>query len=102
MSNAREHWAQRARRTKRERAEALMLARSTLPDWPLPLEVTIVRVSPGTLDDDNLRGACKAIRDGIADRYGVRDNDPRIAWHYGQQLGPRGQYGLCVQIRSRA
>ena len=61
----------------------------------VPCVVEIVRVGKGTLDDDNLRAAGKSVRDGIADRLGVNDNDPRVTWKYGQQTG---EYSVIVRI----
>jgi hypothetical protein len=40
-----------------------------------------------TLDDDNLRGCLKAIRDGVADSLSINDNDPRVSWYYAQRKG---------------
>lgn len=94
--NKREHWAVRARRAKTER-EALFLV---TPKFPLPCVVTITRVAPRTLDDDNLRGALKSARDGIADRLGAKDNDPRITWVYGQRKGGRGEYAVQVCLEA--
>lgn len=45
--------------------------------------VTLMRYGVRLLDDDNLAGAFKAVRDGIADALGV--NDGKIPWHYDQQ-----------------
>jgi hypothetical protein len=54
----------------------------------LPLVVTLIRRSPRALDDDNLRSAAKAARDGIADYLGIDDRDPRVQWRYDQSFGP--------------
>lgn len=92
--NAREHWRKRATRVKRERDTARLLA----PSHPLPCVVTMTRLSPGTLDDDNLQGACKAVRDGIADKLGIDDRDPRVEWRYAQERCKRGEYGVRITI----
>jgi hypothetical protein len=56
----------------------------------LPVVVTLTRIGR-ELDDDNLRGSLKGIRDQVADQLGVRsDRDPRITWRYAQQPGPSG------------
>lgn len=93
--NRREHWAVRARRVKAERRAALLI---TQPNWidKFPATITLVRFGPRKLDDDNLRGAMKGVRDGVADRLGVDDADPRITWEYQQE---KGKYGvrLCYQ-----
>lgn len=90
-SNQREHWAKKARRVKTHRYTARMMCPHVKP----PVIVTLTRIAPRKLDDDNLRGALKAVRDGIADRLGVPDNDPRIEWRYWQQ---NGASAVLVQI----
>lgn len=96
--NAREHWRQRSARVKKERTTAAI----TTPRFPLPCVVTMTRLSSGTLDDDNLQGACKAIRDGIADKLGIDDRDPRVEWRYGQEKCKRGDFGVRVTLEEAA
>lgn len=84
-SNGRDHWRVKARRVRLQRRAAWELC----PRVGLPCIVTLVRVSPRALDDDNLRGALKAIRDGVADRLGIDDRDPRVEWSYAQRKGPQ-------------
>jgi hypothetical protein len=96
--NAREHWRARTRRVKSERTAACLAVRLQLGSDPRPCVVTLTRLSAGTLDDDNLQGAAKAIRDGIADAIGVADNDPAIEWRYAQAKCKRGEFGMRVQI----
>ncbi len=93
--NAREHWRARSGRVKKERTAAAMLTPSGIG---LPCIVKMLRLSSSKLDDDNLQGACKAIRDGIADKIGFPDNDPRIVWLYGQEKCKRGDFGVRVLI----
>lgn len=93
-ANARCHWAAKANRAKRQRH----VARALTAAHPLPVVVTITRYSAGTLDDDNLRSALKAVRDGIADRLGVPDNDPRVRWCYAQARCTRGEFGVQVRM----
>jgi hypothetical protein len=96
--NAREHWRDRRRRVKAERDTACLVVRSKLGRDPRPCTVTMVRLSAGALDDDNLQGAAKAIRDGIADAIGVQDNDPAIRWQYAQERCKRGEFGMRIRI----
>jgi hypothetical protein len=108
-SNARGHWATRARRAKPQRRAAGLAVRAVCPpEWvqrrPRPktasernlvpaigeaechnVSVLLVRVAPRLLDDDNLRGALKAVRDGVADALGTDDRDPRVQWAYTQR-----------------
>ena len=96
LANMREHWAVRAKRLKIERQTAYICA----PAFPVPCVITLTREGKKLLDDDNLRGAFKAIRDGIADRLGVHDNDPRVKWEYGQVVAD--SYGVRIQMREAA
>lgn len=49
------------------------------------------------LDDDNLRGGCKHLRDTIADYFGLDDTERCIAWEY-SQCETRGREGVGVKI----
>ncbi|WP_051943786.1 MULTISPECIES: hypothetical protein [Luteibacter] len=96
--NAREHWRARASRTKRERdAAKLMLVVARRP--ALPVVVRLVRIAPRKFDDDNLSGAFKAIRDGVADAYGIADNDKTvIRFEYDQERGAPHEYGIRIEV----
>lgn len=96
--NDREHYMARHRRVAKEREQTRMIVRSALPSRGLPCKVTITRLSNGVLDGDNLQGATKAIRDGIADALDIADNDPRIHFFYAQEKCKRGQWGVRIQI----
>ncbi len=93
--NQREHWAKRATRAKSQRQQAYLMTQA-LKSLRIPAIIKLVRVSPRMLDGDNLQGALKSVRDGIADRIGIDDGDPRISWQYGQEKkGTRG-HGVLV------
>jgi hypothetical protein len=94
VANLREHWRKRSARAKMQRAWARVLS----PPHELPCIVTLVRVAPRELDGDNLQYAFKAVRDGVADRLGIKDNDPRVEWLYGQQKGPAKHYETLIRI----
>ena len=94
-ANKREHWAAKAKRVKSQRSTAKFETQDLLM-LKMPLSVTLTRVSPRPLDDDNLRGALKAVRDGIADRLGINDRDPRVAWLYSQRRGKKGEQAVEV------
>jgi hypothetical protein len=70
----------------------------------LPVRVSITRVVGGCgLDDDNLRGALKYIRDGIADALGIDDKrfniEGGIPLEYSQATpGTRGACGVKIDI----
>lgn len=94
VANKRWHWSVKARHTKAQRLAAL-----AVPPHPLPCVVTLVRVAPRALDTDNLASGFKALRDGIADRLGVADNDPRVSWRYEQVRGKAKEYAARVRIQ---
>jgi hypothetical protein len=100
--NARESWQKRAARVRNERAVAKLFTASYLRkhfgDIRASWIVTMTRLSPGTLDSDNLVGSQKHVRDGIADALGLPDNDPRIEWRYAQERCKRGSYGVRIEI----
>lgn len=97
--NAREHWAARAKRVKRERA-ATMQALLAFVHWDTKtallrvlagagvVSVNLERVSPRRADEDNVAGGLKAVRDEVAAWLGIDDGDPRIVWSYSQSRGP--------------
>ncbi len=68
----------------------------------LPCEVHLTRLAPsGGLDFDNLVSSGKAVRDGVADALGVKDNDRRVTWHYDQRpSGKRGVWGVVIEIKA--
>jgi hypothetical protein len=95
--NERTHWAARARKVKAERQAAYLVT----PRAELPCTVTLTRLSAGELDDDNVRGSLKGVRDGVADRLGVDDRDPRVTWNYAQEKVKRGTHGVRIEIEAR-
>lgn len=97
-ANLREHHHAKARRVKRERSTALMMARTTLTRPALPCIVELIRIAPRPLDDDNAVSGMKAVRDAIAEWLDVDDRDPRVVWIYEQERGKPRQYALRVEV----
>lgn len=91
-ANRRDHWQVKRKRAKSQR----QIAAALVPRFGLPCVVTLTRISPRLLDDDNLRGALKHVRDGVADRLGIDDRDPRVEWRYAQRKG--AQKGVEVEM----
>lgn len=88
--NDRGHWCSKARSVKGER-EAVAWALLMTPAPSPPLVVTITRIAPSNgLDDDNLAGSCKGVRDRIAAWLGIDDADERVHYRYAQRRGPWG------------
>lgn len=99
--NAREHWAMRSQRVRRERqATRLFWLKASPPRFYLPLVVTLIRVSPGNgADLDNVVGGLKGVRDQIAEQLGFDDGDRGITWRYDQRKGP---WGVVVALEQRS
>ena len=106
-SNAREHWTKRAKRVKAERTLAACVMRwsagmsresaQRILSWNPVIRLTRIAGPRGkTLDDDNLRGCLKAVRDGVADSFGIADNDPRVSWDYAQRKAD--YWGVDVEV----
>lgn len=89
--NAREHHFARARRVRAEKEAAAWLLQSQVKPG-LPCRVILTRIAPSSgLDDDNLAGSLKAVRDAVAAWIGVDDRDrERVRYVYEQERGPWG------------
>jgi hypothetical protein len=98
-SNLREPWQARHRRVKLQR-RIVAVCLTGRPAPALPVVVTMERIAPRALDDDNLRGAFKAVRDELARWLGVADNHPDVTWAYGQRRGGVGEYAVDVRVEA--
>src|SRR5437870_475420 len=90
LANSRLHWRRMASLKKRQRA-AVMYCMAGLKLPAPPLVVTITRIGPRKLDDDNLQSACKYVRDEIAAVVGVDDGSPLYTWRYVQRIERGGR-----------
>lgn len=104
-ANQRDHRMVRARRAKEQRGVVGMMLRASSrllaivrhPNARATIKLTRVhRRRARPLDDDNLRGSLKAVRDGVADVLGLDDADPRLRWEYGQE--PGADYAVRIEI----
>ncbi len=101
--NMRQCWQAKARRVKEQRGIAKLVVGGALAQTPQmpPCEVQLTRCAPsGGLDDDNLRSALKAVRDGVADALGIDDRDARVLWRYDQRRSPRATWGVEIRIEA--
>jgi hypothetical protein len=105
--NNRQHWRPVSKRAKQQRGVTVMVLRGMMRPRPqAPCVVLLRRVAPGELDDDNLQGALKHVRDGVADVLGIDDRDPRVLWKYDQRrVGragkgklPGSEYAVEIEI----
>jgi hypothetical protein len=98
-SNQRESWQRVAARKKLHRQTARVLMQRHLRPIPeRPATITLTRIAPGTLDDDNLVGGFKFVRDGVADWLGIDDGSPMLKWRYAQRKGPARHYSAEVVV----
>lgn len=98
-ANLREHWRKRAHRTQLHRRQAFAALRQALPSPGIRRSlVTLTRIAPRQLDDDNLAHAFKAVRDGVADWLGLPDNHPDVQWKYAQRKGKPKTYAAEIVI----
>lgn len=97
--NGREHWGARTARVRAERRAVRTMLTTQLTPMTDDVVVTLTRIAPRTLDDDNLRGALKACRDETAAFLG-RDDNPKagIEWRYSQERGAPRQYAVRITI----
>ena len=105
-SNARDHWSKRAARARAQRNHIWVQWRNNEDKISvvLPCVIRLFRISNRHLDDDNLRGALKAVRDGIADcinpgrAAGRADNIEGMSFEYAQEKGKPKEKAVRIQI----
>ena len=70
----------------------------------IPCTVKLTRVSPRSLDSDNLQGAFKNVRDYVANnllpgkRIGRADSSPYLFWEYYQEKGLPKTHQIIIEI----
>lgn len=114
-ANIKSHWAVKAKRVKAQR-EAVALGFYIASREMLEQDrgyvnylvrhsgvtVTLTRLAPRELDDDNLARSFKAVRDEVAKQLGIDDRDKRVKWAYAQRRGKVKEYGIELQIDAMA
>lgn len=102
-ANFREHWMTKHRRKRRQQEDFVLLYRAARIKVQLPAVITFTRISANRMDDDNLAGAFKHVRDALAREIGVDDGDPAITWRYAQeQVGKRvNKFRLTIEPRDQ-
>jgi len=85
-----------AAQAKRIRARTHVALLTSGAKKPGPLFVVrLTRISPGTLDDDNLRPTLKAVRDAVAAWLGLDDGGQLAKWEYAQE---KGEAGVRIEV----
>jgi hypothetical protein len=100
-----EHRQVKAKRVRDQRAIVTMALQVRAVRCPLtpPLDVTLTRISAGTLDPfDNLPSALKAVADAVAAWAGVDDKDPAvIRFTAAQEKAKPKTYGVRIKVVER-
>lgn len=101
LANAREHWSVRSRRGKKEK-QAVLLAMSQIGEGfklGMPTSVTMTRHGKRFLDDDNLSGSFKAIRDQIAACLKTDDGPAsNVKWFYAQEKSKTYSVSITIEV----
>src|ERR1700677_1823167 len=106
-ANSSEHWLKKGKRHTQQQWFIRLAFRKHVIELRLPCKVTMVRLAPRSLDDDNLCSAFKWIRDELSECIfpdkrksyvtkkgqiktikGRADCDPRVSWAYAQEKNP--------------
>ncbi len=108
--NTNHHWSVKYKRGKEQKKQIWLAFYNDQPKIRLPCEVTLTRIGPRKLDEDNLIASFKAVRDEIADHLipgkkpGQADSDFRITWDYKQEpsknILSKNKYWIKVEILS--
>jgi hypothetical protein len=100
--NSRDGWIGRLNRKLRQQREVKV-------EWlnayrgrkvTLPCVVTLTRIGPNLLDDDNLAGSFKHIRDEVARLIGIDDGSPQIKFEYKQEAIGKRKYRVIIEVQS--
>ena len=96
--NLREHWIVRSKRAGIHRNSTYFALKAARALYSVPCVVTMTRIAPRELDDDNNTAGLKNVRDGVALWLGVDDADKRITWICKQAKRGVKDYSLLVEI----
>ena len=98
-------WRSKWKRSKDQRAAVALFLRmpehkKNIATMKPPFLVELKRYGAQLLDDDNLAGAFKAVRDQVAQELGVDDGDrTKIRFLYDQVVSPVSKRGIEIYIR---
>jgi len=101
-----EHWSDKKKRHDYQKFRIAHWWIVERPEIILPCTIKLTRVSPRTLDDDNLPMTFKWIRDAIADQIhpglapGRADDDKNINWQYDQEKGKPKSIKIQIFLQS--
>ena len=103
-ANIQEHWTKKYKRKKIiQQAIRYIWNSSSIRNVKLPVTITLIRLAPRTLDDDNLVAAFKSARDTVADLLipglapGRADDNPKIKFEYKQMKSKEYAFKIEAQ-----
>lgn len=103
-ANIQQHWAIKHRRKKIiQKAIRYIWNSCSIRNVKLPVTITLTRLAPRTLDDDNLVASFKSARDVVADLLipglapGRADDNPKIKFLYDQMKSK--EYSFKIQAQ---
>jgi hypothetical protein len=105
-ANTSEHWLKRSKRHKKQKGYVNIFFNQYKHLVELPVSIIMCRISPRTLDFDNLVYSLKWVRDALAEGLiqglapGRADEDDRITWVYAQEKGNPKEYAVRIEILS--
>ncbi len=106
-ANQREHWRTKAKRARMQRRGTDLYAfnnisRNNRDDIQKHGAIIIfTRIAFQLMDDDNLAGAFKAVRDGVCDALDMNDGPKSgLTFRYTQEQGPPKTYAVRVCIEA--
>jgi hypothetical protein len=101
--NSRQHWRVVARRAREQRALTHAILTMAQKQWTLIFsrhaKVTLTRIAKRKMDSDGLAASFKAVRDGVADVFGIDDGSDYFEWHYEQKI--EKYYGVEIRIEPK-
>lgn len=106
-ANLKEHWAKKYKRERSQRDTIRIYLTPILDKISLPVKITLTRIGPRKLDDDNLSYSLKSHRDhiccllrpGLAPGRG--DGDDLIKFDYKQNKGEPKEYALQITFETK-
>lgn len=103
-ANNTDHWTKKRKRNKRNQALLGYMLNSVQKPPYFPVKVTLTRIAPRNLDNDNLAYSFKNLRDFISDWLlpgrapGRADSDARLSFCYDQQKGEPKEYAVLITL----
>lgn len=95
-----QHWGKQANVTKKQRTYSAVVSSNHIVASGIETckkyKIKLTRYGKRILDDDNLSGGFKHVRDGIADALGVDDGSGDIKFEYFQEKS--NEYKVKIEI----